>query len=305
MRFSIKLKIYTITICLLFVTTFLFAETPLSEKEKSEPVIIAELEPALPSGSLVYVPPKKITKSSSEPYRNHLKADFSFEYLDPNDTYGSWKNFGIAYYRKQSDSLSYSLHGGVFWRDEGNGTKFGAGISKTWNKYFYTSSSVSAGTNVSYLSELSLSQSFNFKVGQKRNNIVPIGFTYTKSRSGHESYRISSGIVAYRSGWVYQYKISRNQNEPGSIVSYSHLASVAHGKEGLQWLHFTLSSGKEAYLATYLSIPEEVDKNSYGAAIRFKRWLGKNYGILGDISYFTLDSSYNKYGLSFGMFTDF
>ncbi|MFA5393171.1 MAG: YaiO family outer membrane beta-barrel protein [Candidatus Ratteibacteria bacterium] len=279
----------------------------LDTKEPIEPVLTnRSSEPAvLPGGFLDYVSSKKITKINMVPYRNSLEADFLVEYLDPNDIYGSWESFELTFYRNQSDSLTYFLQGGVFWRDEGDGMSFGAGISKTWNKYLYTSSSVHAGTNVDYLPEINLSHGFYFKLGQNRNNVVPIGFTYIGFRNGHEVYVVSSGITVYRTGWIFEYLLSRNQNEPGSVISYSHLASVAHGQDGLQWLTLTLSAGQDAYLATDLTTPEEVNQDSYGAAIRLKRWLGKSYGVIGEISYFTLGDSYDKYGLTVGIFTEF
>ena len=115
-------------------------QAALAKKETTDPAAppSESLEPVPSIGSLVYLPPKKIIRQ----YPNHLEANLSWEYLDPNKTYGSWENLGLAFYHKQSDSVTYSLQGGLYWRDTGDGMNIGAGIYKTWNKYLYTSSSV-------------------------------------------------------------------------------------------------------------------------------------------------------------------
>jgi YaiO family outer membrane protein len=181
----------------------------------------------------------------------------------------------------------------------------GGGLSKTWNPFLDTYSALSSGSSTGYLPELRIDHSFNFKLGQKRNNVLPIALTYISSHTGHQDYVVSSGIVAYRSNWVYEYKISRNQSEPGGAISYSNLLSVSHGQEGVQWLSLTMSAGKQAYLATNLTIPEKVNHDSFYADIHFRHWLAKNYGITGDLSYLKLDRGYNKYGISLGVFTEF
>jgi YaiO family outer membrane protein len=262
----------------------------------------AKLIPVEPTAPAV----QKTQKTINTAYRNRLEASFSEEYLDPHDTYGSWSKLSLAFYRKQSDSVTFFIQGEGFWRDkDGDGVLGGAGLYKTWNPYLYTYSSFSSGSNAGYLPEIRLDHSFNFKVGPKRSTVIPIGLTYIKSHGDHEDYLVSTGVTAYLPSWIAEYAITRNQSEPGSVESYSHLISVGHGKEGEQWVFLTLSAGKQAYLATELLTPSEVNQNSFYASLRLRRWLRSNFGFTGEVSYFDLKSGYEKYGASFGLFTEF
>lgn len=247
-----------------------------------------------------------LSHAASRPdYKNRLEITYSEDYLEPYGSYGSWHSLGIVYRRKHSEDIKFVLQSSLSQRDGfGDGIAAGAGIFKDWTPKFYTYTGISSGSDVDYIPEINIGHSFYFKPGG--GHIIPLGFSYIKSRGGNDSYALSSGIVAYRSGgWVYEYNIRRNHSEPGGIISYSHSVGINKGKEGHQWLRLGASFGKWAYMTTALTIPEEIDKNSFSVSLNWRKWLGENYGINTNVSYFNLEDGYDKYGVKFGIFTEF
>ncbi|MBN1445046.1 MAG: YaiO family outer membrane beta-barrel protein [Candidatus Omnitrophica bacterium] len=245
--------------------------------------------------------------SHAAKYKNSFGIDYTEEYLTPHDDYGSWHKVDMEYSRECSETVKVVLRNALLWRDgEDSGISGGIGIYKDWTPRFYTYTGLSSGTDVSYIPQLWASQSFYFKVGPKgKTTVIPLGFSYINSRSDHETYLVSSGIIAYRGKWIYAYGIRRNQSEPGSVVSFSHHGSIYYGKQGEQWLQLGLSIGKWAYLQTDVLDPEEIDRDSFTVSMSWRKWLKENYGIKTRVSYFNLEDGYDKYGLEFGIFTEF
>ena len=282
-------------------------EAEIKKEENKEPVIIQLSQKITEETSQTPVIKDNepvVKEKSEEEKKNRIELLFSNSYLSPHDDYGSWNQLSLLYFRKEK-GFTYFVQGEIFRRKEGDGGLVGAGIYKDWQKTMYTYTSISSGNRVDYLPEIRIDHSFNFKLGKRRNIILPINITYIKSPNNHKDYVFSTGTVVYLSKTVWEYKISRNQSEPGSIVSYSNLVSVSWGKEGEEWWHLTCSYGQEAYLADYLIIPEEVRNNSLYIEIGLRKWLKENYGIIGNINYFNLKSSYEKYGFALGIFMEF
>lgn len=237
--------------------------------------------------------------------RHRLEANLSFEYLSPNGVYGSWKTASIGFYDKPRKDLTYFLQIGTFSRKEGEALLGTLGIYKDWMRRLYTYSSLSAGTRSDYLPQIRIDHDFNIKLGTKENIVWTAGASYIKYFDIHKDIILSTGITLYLDNWIWQYRLSRNESDPNSIVSYSHLFSAGYGREGWQWTYLDFSFGKQAYLASYLASPEEVRQNSLNISIKHRHWIDKDYGIFGDLSYFKLKDGYDKYGLSFGVFREF
>jgi len=276
------------------------------KKEQTEPVILPiaqEIKQDISSNAVIKEN-EPVVKDKPEEKKNRIEVLFSNAYLTPHEDYGSWNQLSLVYLRKEK-GFTYFVQGEGFWRQEGDGGLVGTGIYKDWQHIMYTYTAISAGNGVDYLPEIRIDHSFNFKLGQKRNIVLPVGITYIKSPSNHEDYVFSTGAVVYLSRSVWEYKISRTQSEPGDVTSYSNLVSVSWGREGVHWWHLTCSYGQEAYLADYLLIPEEVRNNSLYIEIGLRKWLKEDYGIIGNINYFDLGSSYEKYGFTLGMFMEF
>ena len=283
------------------------ANTPVEKKEKpveTDSILVASGNQNTSEASEVKKGESMPENTSSEEKKNRLEVRFSYDYLAPNKDYGSWNQLAVVYSR-QEKGFTYLITGEGFWRQEGSGGLIGFGLYKDWKHTMYTYTSISAGSGVDYLPVIRLDHSFDFKLGKKRNIIMPFGITYVRSPSDHEDYVLSTGVIVYLSKSVWEYKISWNYNQPGSVSSFSNLISVSWGKEGVQWWHFTCSYGQEAYLADYLLIPEQVRHDALTLELGLRKWLKKNSGIIVNIGYFNLQGSYEKYGLSTGFFTAF
>ena len=63
--------------------------------------------------------------------------------------------------------------------------------------------------------------------------------------------------------------------------------------------------GEWAYLATNVTEPQEIYQDSFGVSLKWRKWLGQDFGIKTGIGYFHLEDGYEKYGIDFGIFKDF
>jgi YaiO family outer membrane protein len=234
-----------------------------------------------------------------------IEASFSFENLNPHETYGDWNTGNLAFYNKVSPDFTYFVQGSAFNRNEGNGGTGTIGAYKDWADFFYTYTAITAGTNSTYLPKFRADHDFNFKVGPNKMIVLTLGGTFIDYFNDHRDLIISGGPTLYLNRWVLQYRLFHNESNPGSIGSFSQLFSIGYGEEGLQWTYLNVSFGKQAYLATSLATTEAIDKNSLNIAVQHRHWLGKNYGIFGDTSYFKLQEGYEKFGISLGVFYEF
>jgi len=239
--------------------------------------------------------------------QNRVEFTYGYEYLIPNDSYGTWQSAHVIYTRQQTPTFAYLVDLGNYWRmEDGNGSVVGLGVYKTWKPNFFTYSAVSFGTDVGYLSAYRFDTDLNFKLGNKRNYVWQIGGSYVKSHNEHSDIILDTGLVVYLSKWIFSYKLNRNQSNPGAVIAYSHNLGVEYGMEGWQWLAFTVAFGKGAYLATEgLVFPEEVEQNSFYLGTHLRRWLRPHFGITGDINYVNLQGGYDKYGTTIGIFQEF
>lgn len=237
-------------------------------------------------------------------HKNRMEISASYENLSPN-SYGNWNTFSADFYRKESPELTWHAQFSNFSRPDGKAQLFGAGAYKDWTDRFYTYTSVSAGTSSSYLPRLRVDNDFNYKLGRTKNLVGTIGGTYIQYHGDHKDYILSTGLTAYMNKTVAEYRIFRNQSEPGSVNSYSHLVSLGYGQEKKQRTTVTYSFGKQAYLATALATPEEVRNNSKLITLKHRRWLKDDYGIFGEISRFNLENSYHKTGFLVGFFREY
>lgn len=237
--------------------------------------------------------------------RHRLEANFSYEHLTPRDVYGPWKTLSIGFYNKLKSDLTYFLQLGAFSRDEGDAGLGTLGAYKDWGSRFYTYSALSAGTNSEYLPRFRIDNDFNLKIGTKKNLVWTTGISYIRYFNVHKDLILSTGLTLYHQEWILSYRVFRNDSSPGNVISYSHLVSTGYGREGWQWTYLDFSYGKQAYLATNLSNPEQIAQNSSYVSLKHRRWLGIDYGIFMDISYLKLEDGYEKYGFSPGIFREF
>lgn len=253
---------------------------------------------------VIFMPEDMFGQDQPEKTRR-LEANISYEYLSPNDIYGSWKTLSLGFYDKPQTDVTYFLQLGAFARKDGEALLGTVGIYKDWSSRLYTYSALSAGTSSDYLPRIRIDHDFNLKLGAMKNIVWTAGASYIRYFDVHRDLIISTGITLYQDRWIVTYRIFRNESDPGSAVSYSQLISAGYGREGWQWTFLDLSFGKQAYFATYLASPEEVRRNSVHTSLKHRHWIGKDFGIFGDLSYFNLRDGYDKYGLSLGIFREF
>jgi YaiO family outer membrane protein len=234
-----------------------------------------------------------------------IEASFSFENLSPHGIYGDWNTGNLSFYNKVSPDLTYFVQGAFFNRNEGNGAVGTVGAYKGWTSFLYTCTSVTAGTHSTYLPEFRFDHDFNFSVWPSKNINFLTGMSYIRYFDDHRTTIFSGGPMIYLDKWILHYRLFYNMSYPGDMNSFSHLISVGYGQEGWQWTYLEVSFGKQAYLATYLATPQEVNQSSLSVTLRHRHWLGKHYGIFGDASYFKLTDGYEKYGMALGAFYEF
>jgi YaiO family outer membrane protein len=234
-----------------------------------------------------------------------VEANLLYENLSPHDIYGSWTNILLSYYTSPKKGLTWFFQLGGFSRNVGNAVLGVGGAYKDWGDRLYTYTALAAGSDSAYLPEVRFDNDFNFKLGEKRNIVWTLGVTYVNYHNTHEDLILSSGVTLYLPSLITTYRIFRNKSDPGSITSFSHLLDFAYGQEGSQWTNLTFSFGNQAYLADYLSKPEEVNQNSVYLVLKHRHWIKEGWGILGDLSYFKLEDGYKKFGLSLGFFKEF
>lgn len=249
--------------------------------------------------------PKDLFGEDEFKKRYRLEANLSYEYLSPNEVYGSRKTLNIGFYDKPRKDLTSFLQLGSFSRKEGEALLGVMGAYKDWGDSLYTYSALSIGTKSDYLPQIRIDHDFNIKLGSLKNIVWTAGISYLKHFDVHKDLILSTGITFYYHNWIWSYRLFRNESDPDNVISYSQLISVGYGREGWQWTFFDFSYGKQAYLATYLASPQEVRQDSLNLSLKHRRWIGKDYGMFGDISYFKLKDGYDKYGFSFGIFKEF
>ncbi|WP_340690518.1 YaiO family outer membrane beta-barrel protein [Hydrogenobacter thermophilus] len=239
-------------------------------------------------------------------YNFRLEVGAGYEYLSPHKIYGDWKSGFLRFYHRPSNDLTYFLEADAFSRKNLGEAALGAfGLYKDWSPWLYTYSSLSAGSSSSYLPKFRLDHEFNLKLGPQKNIVPSVGFTYIKYHDVHKDYIMYPGITYYGEGFVITYKHFFNKSQPGSVSSSTDLISLGIGQEGKSWTYLDMYYGKQAYLATYLTSPEEVRQKSLYISLKHILWIRKDFALFGGVSYFKLKDGYEKYGFQAGFFKDF
>jgi YaiO family outer membrane protein len=240
-----------------------------------------------------------------ETKRHRLEGYYSYEHLTPHDVYGSWKTLNLTYYDQLKKDLTYFVSLAAFSRNEGDAALGNIGMYKDWGSRLYTFTSLSTGTNSEYLPQFRIDHDFNTKIGPSKNIVWTLGLSYIDYYDVHKDTILSTGIIWYLKNWILNYRVFRNNSDPGDVISYSQLISAGYGREGWQWTYLNLSYGKQAYYATQLVNPQQVSQRSLYVDLKHRRWIGKGYGIFIDTSYFKLKDGYEKYSFAPGIFKEF
>ncbi len=156
----------------------------------------------------------------------------SYDKLNPIKTYGEYKTITYNYFNKINNTTTYFISSSLFRRTiEKNGALFNIGAYKDWNKNLYTYSSISFGTNSTYLPKYRLDHEFYFKTLRNKNLVLSLGSSYIKYFNIHSDLILSLGFTYYGDGYNFTYKYLINNNNPGSIISYTNIYSLGIGYE--------------------------------------------------------------------------
>jgi YaiO family outer membrane protein len=248
--------------------------------------------------------PRDIPVANTEKPRR-IEASYSFNNLHPHGEYGDWNAGQIAFYDKISPDFTYFVQGALFNRNEGNGAAGTVGAYKGWTSFLYTCTSVTVGTQSDYLPKYRVDNDFNFSVWPSKNVNFITGISYLEYFDDQSAWIFSGGPMITFEKWSLHYRLFYNISDPGSISSFSHLISLGYGQEGWQWTYLNVLFGNQAYMTNYLVTSQEVNQNALSIDLQHRHWLGKDYGIFGDVSYFKLEEGYEMYGIGLGVFYEF
>jgi len=234
--------------------------------------------------------------------RNRIELGLGYDHL--SDNFGNWKNVKLEYLRRELTFVYFfELEG--FSRKEGRGVQLVGGIYKDWNPWLYTYTALAGGTNSDYLPLFRFDNDFNFKFGEKRDYVFTVGAAYVDYHVNHSDLILYAGPTGYFNKWILGYRIFGNISNPGSARSFSNSFEVTYGSEGTHRTSLLFSFGNQAYYSAELESPEKVDQKSWELVLRHRHWIGKNWGVNAEASFFRLREEYKKYGLVLGAFLDF
>ena len=240
-----------------------------------------------------------------KPVKHRLELQYLLEYFSPKSfSSHPWKSLYVKYYGFPSTTFNYFVHAGTIFRDQKTDHILIFGTAHDWSDSFYTYTAIAAGTKADYLPEYRFDQDLNFKFGKLRNIVWTIGATYINYHIPANDLILSSGLMVYLPKLVIEYRLFRNRSNPGNVVSYTHLGSAGYGAEKKSWTYFTVSKGSQAYLATYITTPQEVRQKAMNLSLEHRRWITKNFGFAIDLDYVDLKQGYKKYGVFTSLFLE-
>lgn len=239
-----------------------------------------------------------------EEKKNKIEIGFSYDYLTPADDYPVWRSLSLGLSRKERQDLSAFITIEGFSRDR-KSVLLTSGVYKDWSEFWYTYTDISMGSKVDYLPRFRFDQEVNRKFGVNKELVFTLGVSYLRYFDVYKDFIIFQGIRTYYQNWIFGYTLFRNQSDPGKSISLSHTLFLTYGQEGRGWTDLTLSFGEQAYLAVYLSSPQEVKQDSTNISLKHRHWLARDYGLFGEFNYSSLDQAYEKYRFLIGIFEFF
>ncbi len=245
------------------------------------------------------------TEQSAAPGPRRIEGEVFYEHLTPHDDYGAWKTVTGSFYDRAFDAFSYVLQFSGHSRGDGDGVSASAAVYRDWTSWFYTYTAVSGGTANTYLPRVRGDIDLNFKAGPVKNIVLLAGASRIEYHTGARDTLLSAGATMFISRLILEYRLFRNTSDPGSVESWSHVATAGYGAEGDRWTYLVLSGGGEAYLATYAGPSLQVDRTFVSVQLKHRRWLSPAWGMFGSAGFLRLYDGYDKYSFSLGAFYSF
>ena len=243
--------------------------------------------------------------SAVAPGPRRIEGEIAYDHLTPYDDYGAWKTITGSFYDHPFTSFSYMVQLSGHTRKEGDGITATAGAYKDWTSWFYTYAALSGGTANDFLPRFRGDLDLNFKAGPMKNLVFTTGISRIDYHTSARDTLLSAGATLYLSRLILEYRLFHNSSDPGSVESWSHVATAGYGAEGDQWTYLVLSGGGEAYLATYVAPSQQVDRTFVSVQLKHRRWISPSWGLFGSTGFLRLYNGYDKYSLSLGGFYSF
>ena len=158
---------------------------------------------------------------------------------------------------------------------------------------------MSGATNVDYVPKFRIDHDFNFKLGEKKNWVWTLGFTYIDYFTPNTDTIYSTALTWYGQGIIAVYRFFYNISDPGGLSSTSHSFSIDQGYWYKYMNTLIVSWGNQAYMAMYLDNPSAVARDSWSVLLRHRRWLKEDRGFWVQMGALGIRDGYN--GFSFGL----
>jgi YaiO family outer membrane protein len=238
--------------------------------------------------------------------RYRLDGDLIYEHLAPEDGYGQWLTaVSTLYMRLQPDLTPFVQVAGSSREKGGPDGVVVAGAYAGWGAHLSTYTAVAAGSRSDWLPARRLDHDFVYHLGPWS---WVLGGGLLASHRGHDDWWLATGPRFWLGRLVGEYRLTRQQSDPGDLVAWNHLLSFGRGAEGDSWLFLTLTAGQERYTATTVVPPQAVDHDTWSLSLSYARWVGPTWGWKANAGYADVDAGrggYRKYTIGGGMFMEF
>lgn len=217
--------------------------------------------------------------------------------------YGNWQDVTL---RGSYGLPSHVLQGELSAQHKFNkdGAFVGLGDTYTFDEDWYASFALGAGDGAFYLPRYRVDATLYRKLLADRRLVSSVGLGYYKAPDGHTDSSVSLGLVYYfQSPWIVEGGVRMNSSNPGSIRTQQQFVALTYGHARQDLVTARYGWGGEGYLAIAANT-QLVNFKSREASLAWRHWLSPSTGVLLGVNRYT-NPSYNRAGLSVGIFHDF
>lgn len=254
------------------------------------------------AAAAVDTPEERARVHAAQRYR--LDVDLQYDHLTPNELYGDWHSLWLTFTVKSLPRFTPFLWTGLYEREDWIGAG-GAGAYMDWlpSLYTYTSFGVSGASE--FHTRWRLDHFFNLKTGRLT---WAAGGGLMEDHRDHRDWFLAAGPRYWHGPLILEYRLTRYASDPGDHISWQHLWSFGHGREGRRWLFMNLTHGGQKYLATWVDPSQTVDYYAWEIGAVWQQWLTDRAGFKLRAGFLDLgerSDGYRKVSLGVGGFWDF
>ncbi|MDP8257130.1 MAG: YaiO family outer membrane beta-barrel protein [Candidatus Alcyoniella australis] len=236
-------------------------------------------------------------------------ADFVWEHLTPNDDYGDWYSAYLTGYFRVHPRITPFAQLGMHTRElEGEAVTGTVGAYVNWFRYLSTYTALGTGTESLFTPMWRVDHDFTFILGS-----LPLTFTlgagHIQYWDDHHDWYVAAGPTLYLPYFIADYRLTRNESNPGAVESWSHGVTLGVGSEGLFWIFLGTTFAAQAYTATNVADRQEVRQDTWEINLSHSHWIGRTWGLKWQAAYLNLGdppkSGYEKWTAGIGVFKEF